>query len=87
MEITLSTNTTWSEPTEYMLNRGAILALHRKEIVISNNNQLTISSRSRTFWVMNDDTQEELKGGGLCIDIPHELQAEFIEAIRNLNID
>lgn len=84
MEVKLSTNATWSEPTEYMINRGAKLALHKKEIVIKDSDCLSIALYYRDFWVMNDDTQEELKGGALCIDIPHELRTEFIEAIKNL---
>ena len=84
MEIRLTTNSTWSEPTQYMINHGAKLAIHRKEIVITDNDKLTISHYSKTFWVMNDNTEEELKAGGSVIDIPHELRDEFLEAMQSL---
>ena len=84
-EIKLETNTTWSEPTQYMINKGAKLSLHRKEIIITANGKLTILFRPRNFWVMNDESKEELPSGGLSIDIPPELRSEFIEAIRNLD--
>lgn len=83
--IKLETNLTWSKPTQYMIAHGAKLSLHKKELIINDNTQLTISLKSKDYWLMNDNTQEELKSGGTSIDIPIDLRAEFINAIKKLD--